>query len=257
MLISYAQNREDLYLWALVGHRSRGTYVDVGCNDERVHSVTKLFYDQGWSGLNIDANDAFAAGFAARTRDVFVVSGVGAEAGELTFRQYDRHNGLSTFDEVIKSTHEANGYPFVDKKVLIRTLTEVLDDAGISHIDFLKIDVEGMEPEVLQGLDLRRIRPSVIVAEAMRAADCETILFAADYRLEFFDGLNVYYVDNAATDVTIHSYSERVLKVEHQTALEHRLMTGKLMSVVRLVQRGALLVRAAASWVRDRFPRLR
>ncbi len=66
MLISYAQNREDLYLWALVGHRPGGTYVDVGCNDERLHSVTKLFYEQGWSGLNIDANESFAAGFDIR-----------------------------------------------------------------------------------------------------------------------------------------------------------------------------------------------
>jgi hypothetical protein len=173
----------------------------------------------------------------------------------LTFRQYDRHNGLSTFDDVIKSAHEPNGYPFVDKTVSIRTLTDVLDEFAISQVDFLKIDVEGMEPEVLRGLDLTRIRPSVIIAEAMRSADCEAILFAADYRLEFFDGLNVYYVDNAATDVTIHNYSERVLKVPHRSALEHRLLGGRLMTAVRFVQRGALLGRSAATRARTRLTR--
>jgi len=255
MLISYAQNREDLYLWALVGHRPAGTYVDVGCNDERVHSVTRMFYEQGWSGLNIDANDSFAEGFATRTRDRFVTSGIGAEPAELTFRQYDRHNGLSTFDDVIKSGHEANGYPFIDKTVAVRTLTEVLGEAQVTQIDFLKIDVEGMEPEVLQGLDLGRFRPTVIIAEAMRSADCETVLFPAGYRREFFDGLNVYYVDNAANDVTIHAYSDRVLKVAHQTALEHQLLNGRLMTVLRGAQATARFGRSTARRARRKATR--
>ena len=65
------QDREDLYLWALVGDRTPGTYVDVGCYDERLHSVTRLFYEHGWSGLNIDANDGFRPGYAmARARPI-------------------------------------------------------------------------------------------------------------------------------------------------------------------------------------------
>ena len=94
-LVTYAQNREDLFPWALVGHRTPGTYVDVGCYDERLHSVTRLFYDQGWSGLNIDANDQFASQYQERERDRFVWTGIGAEEGEMSFRFYPNPRTVS------------------------------------------------------------------------------------------------------------------------------------------------------------------
>ena len=55
MLVTYAQNREDLYLYALLGD-GPGFYVDVGANHPTFHSVTKFFYDRGWNGINIEPN---------------------------------------------------------------------------------------------------------------------------------------------------------------------------------------------------------
>ena len=82
-LITYAQNREDLYLFALIGHIENGFYVDVGANHERLHSVTRLFYERGWSGINIDANPTLIAEFAAeRPKDTNVNVGVSSAQAE-------------------------------------------------------------------------------------------------------------------------------------------------------------------------------
>lgn len=53
-LISYAQNHEDIMLWRALKSVQNGFYVDVGANDPVLDSVTKLFYDRGWSGINIE-----------------------------------------------------------------------------------------------------------------------------------------------------------------------------------------------------------
>lgn len=222
-LITYAQNREDLYLWALVGHRPDGRYVDVGCNHEQLHSVTKLFYERGWSGVNIDANDRMADEYAVRERDRFVAAGVGDEPGEMMFRDYPEHDGLSTFDDAVKRLHDATRRPYVDRRVPVRTLTDILAEHDVDRIDFLKIDVEGMEAKVLRGLDFGRVRPTVIVSEATRQDECDELLLPNGYHVEFFDGLNTYYVDDAATDVSIHEYAGRVLGAGFYTDAEWNL----------------------------------
>lgn len=260
-LITYAQNREDLYLWALLAHRTPGTYVDVGCYQERLHSVTRLFYERGWSGLNIDANTRFASQYRCRTRDRFVGAAIGATAGELVFRQYPNHDGLSTFDEVLKAEHLGAGYGYKDVTVPVRTLDDVLSAAGLDHIDFLKIDVEGFEPDVLRGLDLTKTRPTVVVIEASREEACQAILLPHRYHREFFDGLNTYYVDDDAHDVTIYNYAGRVLQQDVRTDREEHLNqrltqlqsdARPLRTRLRRFRLGDIRKRATEAWYRCR-----
>lgn len=220
-LVTYAQNREDLYLFALIGHIESGFYVDVGANHERLHSVTRLFYERGWRGINIDANPKLMAEFVeARPRDTNLNAGVGATEGMLSFRDYPQHDGLSTFDVGIKALHGDTAYPFVDRLVPVRPLASILDDRGVDRIDFLKIDVEGFELEVVAGNDWRRFRPTVVLLEATRGQQLVDVMASHGYRLEFFDGLNFYFVAAEAEGVSIHNYSERVLRANYRTMAE-------------------------------------
>lgn len=245
-LVTYAQNREDLYLWALLGHRTTGRYIDVGCNHERLHSVTRLFYDRGWSGINIDANERMAREYERRTRDRFVANGVGERAATMTFRDYLDHDGLSTFDDVVKDLHDESR-PFVEREVEIRTLTAILAEHEVGHIDFLKIDVEGLEGAVIRGTDFAAIRPTVIVIEASRSDDCEAVLFPIGYRIEFFDGLNTYYVDESATDVSINNFADRILSVGFFTDAEWVRYSRRGAVTLRRLEHGIALTRRAAS----------
>ena len=68
--VSFAQNGEDVVLWRALGGIENGRYVDVGANDPSLLSVTRAFYDRGWSGLCVEPDPVLAPIFQAeRPRD--------------------------------------------------------------------------------------------------------------------------------------------------------------------------------------------
>ncbi len=107
--------------------------------------------------------------------------------------------------------HEANGYPYEDSSVPVRTLASIFEEQKVTSIDFLKIDVEGYELEVVNGNDWKKYRPKVLVIEATVRHKLDPLLKKFGYHLEFFDGLNNYYVDDVCKNITIHNYAGRIL----------------------------------------------
>lgn len=200
--ISYAQNFEDVMLWRALKHVEIGFYVDVGANDPQQDSVTKAFYERGWRGINIEpVSQWFNRLVSERTRDINLQVAVGAKSGETII--YDLPDtGLSTMDKSIAERHEAErGYRKVEYKVHVKTLTEICINLHIAPIHFLKIDVEGAENEVLEGIDFSKLRPWIVVVESTLPnsqvedyANWEPILLDANYDYVYFDGLNRFYV---------------------------------------------------------------
>lgn len=64
LMISYAQNFEDVMLWRALKHVKKGFYVDVGAWSPDNDSVTRFFYENGWHGINIEPNSDFNAEYA-------------------------------------------------------------------------------------------------------------------------------------------------------------------------------------------------
>ena len=200
---SYAQNNEDVVLWRALGHVDAGTYVDVGAADPVIDSVTKAFYDSGWSGVNVEPVTALAHRLREqRERDTTVQAAAGAAAGRLTLHQV-ADTGLSTLDDDAAAALASGGYEVEDVEVDIVPLNDIIHSAGLGDgpIHFLKIDVEGAERDVLLGLDLARCRPWIVVVEAtapqsvrQTADEWHHLLADADYRFTLFDGLNRFYV---------------------------------------------------------------
>ena len=202
-MTSYAQNHEDVLLDRLFPRGHKGFYIDVGANDPVRDSVTKHFYDLGWHGINVEpATHPFQHLCAARERDLNLNVGVSNVYGELTFFEFPPElSGASTFSAEQAARHRDAGLPSVERKVPTVTLAGICEEHAVGTVDFLSIDVEGHERQVVEGADWRRWRPRVVLVEATEPATTvpthggwEQILLDADYLFAAFDGLNRYYV---------------------------------------------------------------
>lgn len=203
-LISYAQNGEDVVLWRALGHVTDGVYVDVGGWDPDVDSVTRLFYERGWRGIDVEPVPDFARKFAQRRPGNEIVQAVvtDQDIDHLVLHRFGG-SGLSTIDEAIASQHADSGLPGEDIEVPARRLDDVLASSKLvgDVIHFLKVDVEGAEDQVLRSVDLARWRPWVLVVEATEPNSTaqthhawEPIVLEAGYTFTLFDGLSRFYV---------------------------------------------------------------
>jgi len=202
--VSWAQNHEDIVLArGLTG--LGGFYVDIGAFDPELESVTKLFYERGWRGINVDPIATFIDRFELeRPRDINICAAVSDHDGEMEIWVSPAEvPGHSTLDAGIAEAHHADGQQFVPKRVRslrLDTLLTTFVPPGQS-IDFLKVDVEGAEAAVLASWNSHQHRPRVIVVEAMAPhidgsthETWEHHLIEGGYALVLFDGLNRFYV---------------------------------------------------------------
>ena len=148
-------------------------------------SVTKLFYDRGWSGINIEPGPKFVKLEASRPRDVNLRIAVSSDETQREFRVSKSHPGLSTFYPTESRERLPGGFSFESELVQRRTLQHILDEHGRGcQVDFLKIDVEGAEADVLRSLDLIATRPTVLLVEAVTPRALERVLAETRASLE-------------------------------------------------------------------------
>src|SRR5215469_2705159 len=146
--VSHAQNREDVILKGFFPDVKNGFYVDVGASHPDEYSVTKLFYEEGWNGINIEPIPRlFKLLNSRRSRDINLNMGVSDAKSALNFREYVSGDGLSTFSKEVqenyKSTPNTVGHTekFKDYKVNVFPLKDVFADQKVKDINFMKVDV--------------------------------------------------------------------------------------------------------------------
>ena len=166
IIVSYAPTREDRELAESFRDFSEGSSVDVGANHPEEDSVTKFFYNKGWHGINIEpSKDLFIELSKERPRDTNLNIGVSDKPGTLVFREYKNH-GLSTFSVAMQKDYlearqdETGGLK--EYSVKESTLEDIFNTHKVKHIHFLKIDVEGVEYDVLFGNKWSLYRTEVI-----------------------------------------------------------------------------------------------
>ena len=261
---TYAQNFEDVLLWRALRHVPEGRYVDVGAGHPELHSVTKLFYDAGWSGINIEPVPELAQALAKqRPRDITLHAAVAAGPGstvELTL--VNAWDELSTTDPARRKELEAEGRDVTSVVVPAVRLTDVVDAAGAGDLHFLKVDVEGGELDVLGTLDLSRIRPWIVVVEVVSAdstsksrSDIREHLESHDYVFAYFDGLNDFLVAKERSADLLPSFAVPVNVRDDFTVGSEAAATvdrlGELTGMTPPVQPSELLQRVE-SLLRDR-----
>ena len=201
--ISYAQRYEDMHLLRAFGEQADGLYIDVGAGHPVYDNVSFAFYLRGWRGITVEPNPWLARLSAAvRPRDIQIASLVGERPGEATYYLVEDFHGLSTTVESnARAAQSEYGKASRSMPMPVTTLAELCEKHASQAVDFLKIDVEGAERDVLAGNDWQRFRPKIVIAEALAPVTMapawdawEPQLTRNGYRFAFFDSLNRYYV---------------------------------------------------------------
>ena len=167
-LLSFSLSGEDIILHNLLRKTKNGFYVDVGAHHPTHFSNTYLFYREGWRGINIDATPGKIDLFRAqRPRDINIESAVSNTEGHIEFFLFDK-SALNTGSPEMASEEERLGYPVREKiTVPTRTLSGILNEHLQSgqKIDFMSVDVEGADMDVLASNDWIKYSPTVIAVE--------------------------------------------------------------------------------------------
>ena len=205
--LSYSQAYEDLILYDVFKNISEGFYIDVGANNPVRDSVTKAFYEIGWHGINIEPLlKECNALVQDRPRDINLCIAAGSK--EDTLELHERGT-LSTL-----KADEAAGWnqDVQTRMVKVEPLSKICNDycKYNQSIQFLKIDVEGFEREVLMGTNLRDYRPNIIILESTKPRSAipthnewEDILKENGYIFAIEHSINRYYVDKDLVNIDI------------------------------------------------------
>lgn len=192
---SYAQCGEDIlieYIFMLRGIKNP-SYIDIGAHHPFYLSNTALFYEKGSRGINIEANpDLLNAFLKERPNDTNLNIGVGTKEGELDFYVME-DTTLSTFSlEESKHLQQQGKKLNYIKKISTISLPKIIEKfANNIFPDFLSLDVEGLDFEILQTIDFKHNFPKVICVEAAEYSP----IGAGNRRTELIDFLvgNDYY----------------------------------------------------------------
>lgn len=181
---SHSSRREDNIIDILTGQKEKGFYIDIGANDPDEISNTKLFYDRGWNGINIEPDiDKFSKLVNKRSRDININTGIGE--GEATYYEIEGTTGNSFIKDFLKDSEIKN-----ERKIKLTPLSDIFRDNGLTKVDFISIDVEGFEMEVLKSNDWSKYNARIICLEGK---GYRKYLKQFGYALVWFDGLNSYY----------------------------------------------------------------
>lgn len=158
----FGQDVEDDLRRAFFSGTERGYFVEVGAYQPENLSQTFDLEQRGWSGILIEPQPDLAAELRRRRSAKVYAEACSSRHNSGSRITLHLAGGASSFNRALNS---ADIKPHGAIDVPVRTLDEILSEAGIPRVDFISIDVEGHELDVLDGFDLARWRPRLILIE--------------------------------------------------------------------------------------------
>ena len=195
-----SQFGEDKRIIKLFDKDKKGIYVDVGCFHPIRQNNTYLMHRLGWSGINIDLNPLSIELFnIARPKDINICAAVSNKRGVRNLFFDHQLSSLNTISKnhtlFIKKIFGTRN--LIKKKIKTTTLTNLLKRRKIKRVDFMNIDIEGHELEVLKTLNFNYFHIKVICIEIlMNKNKIFKILKKNNYKLNFKSYVNYIFVRN-------------------------------------------------------------
>ena len=153
----------DLIINYIFNNIQKGFYVDIGCQNPISNNNTYLLFKRGWHGLNIDLDQKNIDLFnISRPNDINLCSAISSDVDIKNLYYY--HDGSPINSLSPSLSIYKNDKPII-KKINTETLGNILKSYSINSFDYLNIDVEGHEMEVLKNFDIQHFKPKVVSVE--------------------------------------------------------------------------------------------
>ena len=159
---SYSGNYVDLVIEEFFKNKKKGIYIDVGCRHPFISNNTYKLYKKGWRGINIDLDYTFIDSFNFhRPNDCNMNVAVSDKIGTQKMYFHHERSSINTL-EVTRGNRASE-----TRDVKTTTLNNIIENSKFSdhQIDFISIDVEGFELNVLKGFDLKKYKPKILTIE--------------------------------------------------------------------------------------------
>jgi FkbM family methyltransferase len=168
----------------------KGFYVDIGAFHPLRFSNTQLFYEKGWQGLNIDATPGSMEEFKkVRKRDINIEASVSESGEDLEFFSF-KEPALNSFDRELSEERIDKGWELIEIKTV---KTYKINDLLSKHItenrkiDFINIDIEGLDLSILKDLDWGSYSPDFLLFEALDMVNSGIIDYKDSEEYKFFE----------------------------------------------------------------------
>ena len=156
--LHFGEFGEDIFINRIFKNTKYGKYVDVGCYHPFKGSLTAKLYSKNWNGINIDLSKTSIDLFKiARKKDINLNVAVSNFDGETSYYENSPINQQNSLTKINNEQTEI--------KIKCRTLNSILKQNSVENFDYLNIDVEGSELEVIESIDLIKYHPSLITIE--------------------------------------------------------------------------------------------
>lgn len=194
----YSQFREDRLLEQIFLGKKTGLCVEVGAHDGITGSNTYHFERNGWKCVLVEPVPELCERIRQfRTGPVFNCA-ASSNTGEAAFYIADAIESWSALHltESQKERITAGKTAMREIKVMKRKLDDILNEADVSEVDFISIDVEGHELDVLKGFSTERFRPRILIIEDNGENACSNVpkyMEGKGYKKFFRTGVNDWY----------------------------------------------------------------
>lgn len=161
----YSQEGEEIYLTERFRNKKEGVYIDVGANHPYRFSNTYWAYLKGWRGINIEPNIYnYELLKYIRNEDINLNCGIAAYEREENYYEF-AESALNTFClDKLSNKKEINNIIDI-KKVKMRRLDSICKEYNLHKVEFIDIDVEGMEMEVLKSINWNNLKVECVLIE--------------------------------------------------------------------------------------------
>ncbi len=206
----YSQWGEDLFISSFFKNKNKGIYLDIGCFHPYMYSNTCLLHKKGWSGINIDINQTSIDLFnIVRPNDANICTAINEERKEFKIYFDDPFSPVNTADEKFYESLKRSF--FKDKKIFTvqsKTIQEIVDISKIeSVIDFINIDAEGLDFEILKQINLKKYKVKLLSIETHNVDGSKTEHFDSIKNFLEKDGYFIFKRVGPTTLFTLNNHN--------------------------------------------------